>query len=176
MSKVQLDLDRPNTWPVELRAYLDKHYNLFLGWETKQWEVSAHDFDTAIDGLASALQPYELLGWHCTRLTNGEIDYIRRNGMQLPNAEMLARRINSLVAASILAPSAARLLKAENWADEEYRAGRVWFCFFAPRNAGEDGIGRFFSHWGGEALYALHEADAVISPAISCRITVPRRS
>ena len=41
-------------------------------------------------------------------------------------------------------------------------------CFYPPRNAGEGGIGRFFRHWGGEALYVCHENDPHTSPAISC--------
>ena len=53
-------------------------------------------------------------------------------------------------------------------ADEKNRTGTVWFCFFPPGRTGEDGIGRFFRHWGGEALYNSHERDPVSSQAISC--------
>ena len=47
------------------------------------------------------------------------------------------------------------------------RAGKLWFCFFAPGEAGESGIHRFFRHWGGEALYNFHEDNNVTSPALA---------
>ena len=135
--------------------------------------VSGQDHDEAICGLRHALQPYEILGWHCTRLTEVEADEIRRNGMQLPNAEMLARRIDALVKTDEITPDIAGRLKSENQSDETGRAGKIWFCFYPPRNAGEGGIERFFRHWGGEALYVCHENDPLTSAAISC-IGTPR--
>ena len=114
----------PTAWPAKLRGYLDKHHDLFLGWETKQGCVSAPMFDKAINGLIDALQPYEIVGWHCTRLTDAEADDILRDGMQLPDAAMLARRIDAVVKANKLAPDIARLLKSKNQADEECKSSK----------------------------------------------------
>ncbi len=166
MSCALLEFERPAAWPAELRGYLNAHHDLFLGWEKGQ--VAARAYDEAIYGLMDALRPYAITGWHCTRLTEHEIGEILRNGMHLPDATMLARRIDALVEAGQLARDIARRLKAENQARELNRAGMVWFCFFPPRLAGESGIERFFRHWGGEALYNSHEYDPVTSPAISC--------
>ena len=93
------------------------------------------------------MQAYEILGWHCTRLTDAEVNEILRDGMELPNAEMLTRRIDTLVKTNVIEPDVARRLKSENCAGEEYRAAMVWFCFFPPGNVDEHGIGRFFRHW-----------------------------
>jgi hypothetical protein len=166
MSSVLLQLEQPAAWPTELRAYLDAHHELFLGWETGK--VAPQAYDTAIYGLMNALQPYAITGWHCTRLTDAEIDEIVRNGMQLPDAAMLARRIDALVEAGQLARDIAQRLNAENQAGERNRAGMVWFCFFPPRVRGEVGIERFFRQWGGEVLYNSHERDPVTSSAICC--------
>lgn len=160
-----LDLNRPALWPVDLRAYLDAHYDLFLGWE--RGDVAAPAYDKAIYGLIDVLQPFAITGWHCTRLTDAEIDQILREGMQLPDTAMLNRRIDALVASGDLAPDIAARLKAKHQCGDTNRAGMVWFCFFHPRLAGESGIERFFRHWGGEALYNSHERDPITSPAIS---------
>lgn len=168
LEKERIDLDQPATWPRALCAYLEDHDELFLRWENKQGDVSAQMFDKAIVGLSNVLRPYEIIGWHCTRLTDMEINEISHNGMGLPDEAMLARRIDAVVEANGLPLDVARLLKSRNQADEDNRAGMVWFCFYPPRKAGEGGIGRFFRHWGGEALYNLHETDSVSSPAISC--------
>jgi len=89
MSRVLLELDRPAAWPTELRAYLEAHHDLFLGWETGQGRPAAAAYDRAIYGLMDGLQPYTITGWHCTRLTDAEVREILRNGMQLPDAKML---------------------------------------------------------------------------------------
>ena len=205
LPRTLLDLDCPPSWPAELHAYLDEHHDLFLEWETKKQaqvsaqrrrspprhrygrpapsvqaldkaEVLGQAYDRALYGLRNALQAYEILGWHCTRLTDTEADEIRRSGMQLPNAEMLTRRIDALVKDNLITADVARRLKSENQAGEEYRAGMAWFCFFPPGNVDEHGIGRFFHHWGGEALYVCHEDDPVTSPALGRACAPARRA
>ena len=166
-ARERIDLDHPATWPKAVCAFLAEHHELFLRWETRQGGVSAQMFDGAIVGLANVLQPHEMVGWHCTRLTDQEIEEISRNGMRLPDGTMLARRIDAVAEAGCLAPDVARLLKSRDQADEKNHTGTVWFCFFPPGRAGEHGIGRFFRHWGGEALYNSHERDPVSSQAIS---------
>ena len=134
----------------------------------EQGPERGRNFDEAMHGLRVALQPYAIPGWHCSRLTEAEVYGIRSKGMKPPNAEMLARRIDALMEAGEITPEMGRRLKLENQAGDKNRAGRTWFCFFPPSNAGEDGIARFFRHWGGEALYFCHENDPVLSSAISC--------
>jgi hypothetical protein len=168
MSQVLLKLEQPAAWPAALQTYLETRHELFLGWETGTGRVAPGSYDNAIYGLIKALQPYAIRGWHCTRLTEAEIDEIYRNGMQLPNAAMLARRIESLVTAGQLPSEIAQRLMAENQADDANRANMLSFYFYRPRRAGESGIGRFFRHWGGEALYNSHEDDPVTSRAVSC--------
>ena len=81
--------------------------------------------------------------------------------------EVAAGRLYRLRAAtSLITPDIARRLKSKNRASEQ--PGAVYFCFFPPRTDDEDGIGRFFRHWGGEALYVCHEDDPITSPTISC--------
>ena len=173
MSGTVLDLDCPPAWPRSLLAYLDEHQTLFLAWETKQGQVSAQEFDKAVHGLREALQPHEILGWHCTRLTDAESDGILCNGMQLPNSDLLVQRIDTLVCNGLITLNVAQRLKLENRAGDENYTGCVCFCFFPPFKAGEHGVGRFFRHWGGEALYVCHENNPVTSSAIAS-IGLPR--
>ena len=90
-ARERIDLDHPATWPKAVCAFLAEHHELFLRWETTQGGVSPQMFDGAIVGLANVLQPHEMVGWHCTRLTDQEIEEISRNGMRLPDGTMLAR-------------------------------------------------------------------------------------
>jgi hypothetical protein len=155
-----IDLEAPDSWPEDLRDYLDRHHSLFLDWETGPSRVRAAEYDRAVYGLQDVLRQYELVGWHCTRLTEAEIAAIESGGMQLPDSAMLDRRLETLCGDGLISPASAQRLKAKNQAHEPSRAGMVWFCFFPPRLAGEWGIGSFFRNWGGEALYNSHEDDA----------------
>ena len=112
------------------------------------------------------LQPEQLVGWHCTKLTNSEINKIQRLGMCLPSLELLEERISNLINEGVISPEVGEKLKVNNWANEKHRKGMIWFCFFHPKLAGQSGIEDFFQYWGGEALYRLHqnnsETDSVL--------------
>lgn len=164
-AQLLLDLENSAAWPDDLRAYLDRHYDLLLGWEAGK--VSGLDYDRAIYGLQHALEPYGVVGWHCTRLTEVECAKILSNGMQLPNRSILYRRLDTLFRSGLLKEALTERLKAENQVDDEHRAGMIWFCLYPPRLAGQVGIERFFRHWGGEALYNSHEDDPETGAEIS---------
>jgi hypothetical protein len=106
-----LDLDSPETWPQRLRTFLDAHHRIFLGWEIQgndtspELVISGAAFDQAIYALCDVLRDYTLVGWHCTRLTGSEIAAIAEGGMQLPDLEMLKRRIDAIEADGLVAPS-----------------------------------------------------------------------
>jgi hypothetical protein len=132
-------------------------YDVFLDWADRPFRVDAAKYDRAMYGLIDALQPYAIVGWHCTRLTHREIADIEAGGMQLPNAAMLSRRIDNVAKDGFLPAALTERLKAKNQAHESNPAGMVWFCFFPPRLANESGIGDLLRFWGGEALYNSHD-------------------
>jgi len=152
-----IDLEGVESWPIELTTYLDAHHGVFLDWGTDPARVDAATYDRAIIGLTDVMQPYAIVGWHCTRLTNREIARIGAEGMQLPDAAMLLRRIDAAADEGFLLGSVAERFKAKNQAHEPNRVGMIWFCFFPPRLAGESGIGDLLRFWGGEALYNSHD-------------------
>lgn len=166
MAAPLIDLETLDSWPDDLRAYLHRHHDLFLDWETGPSSGTAVKYDSAVSGLEAVLRQYELVGWHCTRLTDAEIASIRSDGMQLPDGAMLHQRVDAVAKAGRLSKNLANRLKSEHQADHPWRSRRVWFCFFPPRLAGESGIERFFRHWGGEALYNSHERDPQTGAAI----------
>jgi hypothetical protein len=168
MSRMLLELGQPAAWPPELRDYLGAHSDLFVKWESAPGDVQADTYDAAIYGLVKVLQPYAMVGWHCTRLTEAEIAHVLRSGIQMPDGTMLRRRIEGLVQTGVMTKDIALQLVLRNQADDKNRAGMIWFCFFSPRLAGESGVGRFFRHWGGEALYNSHESNPVTSQVLRC--------
>ncbi len=171
-----IDLDDPSSWPPDLAAYLENHFELFVTWESPRESGDsfqlARKFDRAIRGVSDILRRYALIGWHCTRLTDAEIDAIVAEGMTPLNGQILDARIATLERAGTIAADIAARLRAKHQASEDNRAGRIWFCFFEPHIADEGGIERFFRSWSGEALYNSHEDDPQTGPVLT-RIGTP---
>ena len=171
MSPTLISLDAPSSWPEPVLQCLEAEYELFLAWEKRHDgheapSISGKDYDRAIFGLQAAIQPYSLVGLHCSRLTDEEIARILAEGMQLPNLELLHGRIADVEKAGLLSPKTAACLRKRNQANDANRAGMIWFCFFPPYIAGRGAIERLFRSWGGEALYNSHENDPVTGSAL----------
>jgi len=116
--------------------------------------------------IVGLLQSTDLRGWHCTRLTEHEISYIRENGMRLPNLNNLQERIRRVQADGVIEERIAIRLMSENQANDDNRKHMIWFVFYPPYLAGQSGIERLLRRWGGEALYNSHERDAETGPIL----------
>jgi hypothetical protein len=166
-------LDSETTWPYDVLNFLERHKDLFLAWECKARDqnlpvnVFVQKYESAVLGLREILDNHFLHGYHCTRLTELEVLWIKANGLQPPNEGVLRNRIQILEEARIIEPHIAERLRKENQAADGNRTGRIWFCFYPPRLAGQRGIESFFRSWGGEALYNSHEDDRVTGPILS---------
>ncbi|MDA3788329.1 MAG: hypothetical protein PF503_07515 [Desulfobacula sp.] len=148
------------TWPKEVRQFLDNNYHDFIGWECEgQGQSSPSQYDQLIYSFRNVLKGFSLLGYHCTKLTREEISAVKSEGMQLQNQNTLSARIDSLQKIGVIDELVAMSLKNNNQSGETDRANMLWFCFFEPNIEGESGIGRFFRSWGGEALYNSHEGN-----------------
>lgn len=135
-------------------------------WEQDLPVRSAADFDQAIRLLSRALQPYSIRGWHCTRLTEDEADAVEACGLACLSAEMVERRVAAQVRRGSMPAVIGDALLAAHQGAAHNRAGMIWFCFFPPRDAGEDGIRRLLRYWGGEAIYWAHESNAAVAASL----------
>lgn len=166
-------LNDESTWPSELRDRIAADQAVFLDHELRRTRhppaarFDAPRWDRTVIALSEFIAPYSIRGFHCTRLTDEEIATIEQHGMQLPNHDVLSSRICRLQEQGLLRPAVARRLLAKNDAKNQYRADRLWFCFFSPRIVSQQGIERFFRCWGGEALYCDHESDPFTGPALA---------
>jgi len=162
----ELDLFQAATWPDGLREVLDELRPIFRSWELGLPDRSAPTFDAAIRTLGQALMPHTLRGYHFTRLTEGEADQIRANGLKVLSIELLDRRIATLVAQGALTHAQAQRLLVHNQVRDSNRAGKAWFCFYPAHEVSENGVRSLLGHWGGEALYNFNAEDPELGPAL----------
>lgn len=157
-------LDDEATWPDEVKTFLKSKGQPLLDYELsmtgKDIDFNPYLYDSLHRELTELLAAYQLENaFHCTKLTDDEINYIQQDGMQLPNQDILNTRIDKLEQIGVISPIVSAKLKANNEADDKYRRNILHFVFQSPHFEGEGGIGRFFNSWGGEALYNTHEGD-----------------
>lgn len=138
---------------------MKKNLKSFEGWECDCCRYNSNDYDSLVYEFQEVLKNYSITGYHCTRLTDDEIESILSNGMFLQDSISLKLRIDRLLQSGFISSEIADSLKNNNQADDTNRANMLWFCFFYPFLGGEYGIRRFFRSWGGEALYKSHEGN-----------------
>ena len=157
---------------MAVSSFLEANLENFEGWECDCCSYNSSDYDALVIEFRDILKRYSLIGYHCTRLTNDEIESIRSNGMVLQDSASLNLRIDRLLKCNLISHEIAQSLKETNQANNTNRANMLWFCFFEPFIAGECGIGRLFRSWGGEALYNSHESNPVTGKVL-CSIGTP---
>lgn len=166
-----LVLEDEKTWPEDAVFFLESNIDLFHRWYKEP--AHAKNYDDAVIQFRNIIRTdYVLRGYHCTRLTDDEVEIIINNGMALPDIDMLHVRITAIEQKRLIDANLANYLRDKNQGNDENRKGRIWFCFFKPYLAGQLGIGRFFQSWGGEALYNSHEDDP-LSGEILTKIGTP---
>ncbi|ASP49455.1 hypothetical protein [Cognaticolwellia beringensis] len=154
---------------------MESNFAVFLGWQCKcsKQDALTHLYDSKIYEMREMLGKYFLVGYHCTKLTEEEIDSILANGMELQNGASLVKRIEHLNDKCLISKTVSESLISNNKADDRYRKNMIWFCFFKPFLAGRTGIEGFLRYWGGEALYNSHDiggdlSDVLLSIGIPC--------
>lgn len=134
--RATIELGRPETWPSGLIAVLTDHHDAF---RSRERGPLSGAYDAAVYAVVDALRPYSIVGWHCTRLADHEIDDIKASGLALLDVDLVVRRVDAAIQHGLISAEQGTRLKATNQAGEQYRAGMLWFCFFRPALAGEAG-------------------------------------
>jgi hypothetical protein len=164
------NLQRPSSWPKEVQSFLRTNAPFYREWfrkrkigELTHWQsvALAERHDALHTELQKILQPHCLTGYHCTRLTEVEIEEVRAKGLLPSSPAMLTQRIRRLP----IPTSIQDRLCSENQAADGNRKGMIWFCLFPPI-LDDFGVKRFFQSWGGEALYNSHERDPETGPVL----------
>ncbi|KQP32868.1 hypothetical protein [Methylobacterium sp. Leaf100] len=178
-------LDDEATWPGHLLRCLDDGLPLLRGYERERaaWdrrceeEVMARvgrDPNPHAEGRAAVLAACHdivlgcrIVGYHCTRLTEGEAVAIERDGLRTLTPELFEGRIERALALGLIERGVAETIIAKNDGRDGSRAGMAWFVFRTRDLADEGGVIRLFSSWGGEALYGRYEDHNTVGPALA---------
>ena len=164
-------LDQIDTWPQkfidtveskkkELKGYLEEEHRID---ELARKDVSLRYnrpvnkyervWNNIIPILENILMDHRIIGFHCTRLTEEEIENILRDGLQPLNKDFAVSRIERIFNNSLISKELRdELIEKEELTDEN-RAGMVYVFHCTSTLRDEWGLNRLFGFWGGEAIY-----------------------
>ncbi|WP_312930862.1 hypothetical protein [Agrobacterium cavarae] len=101
-----------------------------------------------------AMEQRTIRAWHYTRLTDGEVDRFRVNGIQTSDLKGIQRRLDEQVAAGALDSATAGAIFCESpfHAQASSRSGKFWMVSH-PYLVTDGGVELLLQHWGGEGVY-----------------------
>ena len=84
-----IQIDRPESWPEGLKQSLRGMNQLSI--------------DNQVRTISRALKRHTIRGWHCTRLTDTEVNSIKERGLHPPDREALRRRLEEVAENGLIA-------------------------------------------------------------------------
>jgi hypothetical protein len=121
----------------------------------------AERFSRITEAVAETMDERTIRAWHYTRLTDAEVEVLRREGVHLSTPSSLRRRLDTVVTAGALSPEAANELYARSpFHSDQYetRVNRFWMTSH-PTDVEDGGVKPLMKHWGGEvaSMWARNE-------------------
>jgi hypothetical protein len=114
----------------------------------------AERFSQITEAVAEPVAERTIRAWHYTRLTDAEVEVLRRDGVHLSTPESLRQRLDAIVAAGALSPKAVNELYARSPFHSDQHGGRVnrFWMTSHPIDVKDGGVEPLMKHWGGEVV------------------------
>jgi hypothetical protein len=178
-------LDVEETWPQPLRALLNDNLPLLRAFEHARAEWNARciedvaarcmhspnphtqERDAVLAQCESLIRDVALVGYHCTRLCEQEVDLILDQGMRPLSPALVEDRLRNAVVHGHLHPDLAALLQRMSQAGKSNRQGMIYFIFTEASLRDGYGISPLLQSWGGEALYWAHGEGSEAAEALA---------
>ncbi len=181
-----IDIEDQNTWPVEVLAELESHFDVLHKNAlsemhiNKLCEVDAHYQrnrpeaihtryrNDVLGRLNTLLQPHCITAYHCSRLTDFEVEDVRLSGLNTLELDFALNRIARLESQGMMPAAVAEKLRAKNAIGNRHGDRLAQVCFMLSTHSlrNEDDTAGLLSHWGGEALYWAYEHDPEVSAVL----------
>ncbi len=184
-------LDDLETWEKRLIGFLEDNKAIIFGYLAERSDIERkntdlmfrygirrvenrfkQEWEEILSKVNMLIADSLIIGFHCSRLTEREIDSILRNGLEVLDETLLIKRIERLRKENLISDRCARELLNNNDVDECNRKGKLWFFHCKAALKDQGGLYRLFRRWGVEALYRKHEKDSMCNEELK-RIGLP---
>ena len=150
-----------NAWRDLLRNYELTSKRNFLeqqnakGWVPLKSNTYADERNYVVEQfIMPAIGQRIIRAWHYTRLTDDETAFLESDGIYVSDLAKIRRRLDALVAASMLSVRIADALYLASpfHQQNESRSGKFWMTSH-PVFPDDSGVELLLAHWGGEGVY-----------------------
>lgn len=111
-------------------------------------------WDFIINEIEDVLKQHSIIGIHCTKLLDWEIEDIEEYGLKPLDRTFANQRIEKAFVEGLLSKELRDELIDKKELNEDFRKGYVWFFHCLETLNDESGLNRLLGLWGGESLYA----------------------
>jgi len=179
-------IDRLDTWPQHVLSYIEnegKTIHQYLKFEREIDERAITEVALrfrkpknpylkkwleVLNKIEDNLKDCKLVGFHCTKLTQDEIDNVLRNGLEPLSPGLTNRRLKDLFDNKFMDSESYKELINNNQSNETNRSGLIWYTLCSTVfKKNEGGLFRFFKLWGGESIYKHNEHNPKIKKVLS---------
>ena len=146
---------------IDNKAYEDVMYriNRPINKYKEKWSI-------LLDKIEREIEKIQIMSFHCTRLTDQEINDIVQNGLKPLDFNFTKKRLDCLLKEWLINKNTYNILLKENAASDENRKWKIFFFHCISTCRDEWWLHRLFRSWGGEAIYLNHEENKEINNQI----------
>lgn len=179
-SDALIDVWDIDTFDADLRGDLDCHADLISDYiltSRRQWlEREASDrrmpypenpyegeFLAVTEHVMGLMEQRTIRAWHYTRMTDAEIEALRRDGIHLSTLDAIRARLAAQVGAKSFSQDIADRLFADSPFQSDQlgsRSNKFWMVSH-PINVKDSGVELLLESWGGEAAYFWQRDEAL---------------
>lgn len=176
-----IDLTDESSWPEVVRTTLDSALPDLRAYERRRkaidrraethrysrpWNAYESARASVLATIRDAIEGWDVIGWHSTRLHDDEIRDVEHNGLQLLSGSLVTSRVQQALRLGLLDQEVAATLLERQLGDESNRSGMLWFVLTKAPLRCEHRVGRLLGLWGGEGIYWRHADDPRITAVL----------
>lgn len=176
MKKMCLEIEDMDTWPKEFLKLATSNKKLILSYHKALKKIDnaceedvmkrfllpkniyLNEYEKLLAELNAILIDYNLIGYHCTKLTELEINDIKYNGLKVLSSDLITKRFCLAERQGFISSEdASNFLKSTELESvlnhkQGVREGTLWFCSNRSTLREPGMVQSFFEFWGGEAV------------------------
>jgi hypothetical protein len=163
-------IDQVTTWPESIYNLIDSSKNELSKYISEKKRIEnirnrasrpRNEYEDKWISVVNLINFYldknKIVGFHCSRLMNDEVEDILTNGLTPLNSDFANKRIKRVYEKGLIPIDLMNSLLNKEELSEENRKGAIHFTHNTSVLRYEQGLFKFFKLWGGEAIYSGFE-------------------
>jgi hypothetical protein len=129
--RFDVEIEAMESWPPGFRQEVVRNRDLILSYQRERQRIDQlcqddvslrpdppnneykDEYNELVERLDESLTQHRIVGYHCTRLTPGEVTRIKSNGLRLLSPELVQQRLDQCVTDGHMSPNQREYLNGQ---------------------------------------------------------------